>query len=85
MTSAQTQQLETRVGPLAETLPQLKPETIRCADELNNERRTNEELRDQWFITGDFFIYRCETVEGKEEPKAFLYLARANNNLIFQR
>jgi len=52
--------LETLVGPLAKTVPQLKLETIQTACQITNERRTNTELRSKWFYTADTSLYRME-------------------------
>ena len=70
--------LETIVGPLEETVPLLQLETIRHADQITNERRTNKEIRGNWFYTADFAMY---TVKDNE---AYLHLARGHNNLIFK-
>jgi len=71
-------ELETIIGALAETVPQLRLETIQHADELTNSRRTNEELRRQWFYTADFSMYT------RKDGEEFFHLARGHNNLIFQ-
>jgi len=70
----QTQQesLETLVGPLAETAPQLKLETIQSACQITNERRTAEkplrsQLRNEYFYTSDTSVYTVE------DGEVFLY------------
>jgi len=74
----QLEKLETIIGSLAETVPQLRLKTIQHADELTTSRRTNEELRSQWFYTTDFSMYT------RKDGEEFFHLARGHNNLIFQ-
>ena len=73
--------LETLVGPLAETFPQLDRATILHSDQLTTERRTNSELRNQWFYTANSAVYTVEKVNGIDE--VFLYLGRGETNPIF--
>ena len=47
-------------GPLYETIPELNPTTIQTAAQITRERRTNHELRDKWFWTGDCAVYRLD-------------------------
>ncbi len=73
--------LETLVGPLAKIFPQLERDTILHSDQLMTERRTNPELRNQWFYTADSSLYTVEKEGGIDE--AFLYLGREPTNPIF--
>ena len=65
-------------GRLAETYYKVDPNTIQHSVELMNDRRTNKDLRNKWFWTADFPIYR------KELGEAVIYIAGRENNLIFQ-
>ena len=58
--------LETLIGPLAKTFPQLDRATIQHSDQLTTERRTNPELRNQWFYTADGPMYTIEK-EGRRD------------------
>jgi len=49
--------LETITGNLKDGYNQLQPGTMLHVDELMNERRTNEELRNQYFYTADGEVY----------------------------
>ena len=49
--------LETITGNLKDGYNQLQPGTMLHVDQLMNERRTNEELRTQWFYTADGEVY----------------------------
>ena len=73
--------LETLIGPLAKTFPQLDRATIQHSDQLTTERRTNPELRNQWFYTADGPMYTIEK-EGRRD-EAFLYLSRGKTNPVF--
>src|SRR3989338_2466716 len=73
--------LETLIGPLAKTFPQLDRATIQHSDQLTTERRTNPELRNQWFYTADGPMYTIEK-EGRRD-EAFLYLSRGRTNPVF--
>lgn len=66
--------------PLAEASKQLDPATIQIqhAREITAERRTNRDLRNQWFWTADFPMYTVE------DGEAVLYFAGRDNNLIFK-
>ncbi len=61
-----TTSLETITGNLRENLRDayklLQPGTMLHVDELMNERRTNEELRNQWFYTADGEVYFLDGV-----------------------
>ncbi len=81
MTQPAKRTLETLVGPLAQTLPQLERATILHSDQLTTERRTNPELRNQWFYTADSALYIVEKEGMKDE--VFLYLGREPTNPIF--
>jgi hypothetical protein len=70
--------LEHITGTLPEALSQVKPETIQHAREIMNERRTNLQLRDEWFWTADFPMYIVEYGE------PVLYFAPRELNLIFR-
>ncbi len=69
--------LESITGRLAETYPQLDPNTIQHSAEITNDRRTNSDLRNQWFWTADFPMYAME-------GEAVLYLAPREHNLAFK-
>jgi len=69
--------LETLVGPLAETFPQLIRGTILHSDALTTERRLNSKLRNQWFYTADSNVYTIE------DDEAVWYLGREPTNPIF--
>lgn len=73
--------LETLVGPLAQTFPQLERATILHSDQLTTERRINPKLRDQWFYTADSSLYVVEREGGRDE--VFLYLGRGETNPVF--
>ena len=49
--------LETITGNLRDAYKQLQPGTMLHVDELMNERRTNADLRNQWFYTADGEVY----------------------------
>ncbi len=54
--------LENFFGNLKDAYKQLQPGTMLHVDQLINERRTNEELRNQWFYTADGEIYFLDGV-----------------------
>lgn len=70
--------LEVRTGPLAEIFPLFDASTIQHAHEIMTDRRTDPSLRNKWFRTADFPMYK---VEGTE---AVLYFAPREHNLIFR-
>ena len=70
--------IETVTGTLAKTYSLLRPESILHVDELVKERRTNEELRGQWFYTPDGGIY---FMDGKTPTLA---ITRGRSNPLFQ-
>lgn len=70
--------LEVKTGPLANVFPLFDPSTIQHAYEIMTDRSTDASLRNQWFWTADFPMYR---VEGGE---AVLYFAPREHNLIFR-
>jgi len=72
------EQLSTKIGPLIETVPLFKLETIQHADQLMKARIKNPDLRNDWYYTADFPLYT------NEADGAYLYLARGKNNLIFK-
>jgi len=74
----QLENVVNKFGSLRETVPKFKPGTIQHADEINSQRIEDTELRDNYFYTADFPLYRLE------RGKPVLRLARENNNLIFQ-
>src|SRR3989344_8362614 len=49
--------LETITGNLRDAYKQLQPGTMLHVDQLMNERRTNADLRNQWFYTADGEVY----------------------------
>ncbi|PIN70390.1 hypothetical protein COV93_01710 [Candidatus Woesearchaeota archaeon CG11_big_fil_rev_8_21_14_0_20_43_8] len=57
---------------MKETIHNLKPESIRHADEITEERIRDESLRYDWFWTADCALYRMESDE------AVLYLTRSS-------
>lgn len=82
MAQATGMALESIVGPLAKSYPQLERSTIQHGAQINDARMHAEEplrteLRDASFYTADFPLY---IVEG---DKVILYLATGKNNLIF--
>ena len=70
--------IETVTGTLAETYRLLRPGSILHVDQLMKERRTNEELRGQWFYTPDGEIY---FMDGKTPTLA---ITRGSSNPLFQ-
>ena len=73
--------LETLVGPLVQTFPQLKLATILHSDQLIREMMTNPELRNLWLCTADAALYTMEREGRKDE--AILYLGRGETNPVF--
>lgn len=69
--------LETITGSLEEALRKADRKTIQHAWEITNDRRENLELREQWFWTADFPLYRLEA------GAAVLYFAPGELNLVF--
>lgn len=69
--------LETITGSLENALAKADRRTIQHAWEITNDRRTQPELREQWFWTADFPMYRLEGGE------AVLYFAPGELNLVF--
>jgi len=49
--------LENIVGNLRDAYKQAQPGTILCVDQLMNERRSNPDLRNNWFYTADGNVY----------------------------
>ena len=52
--------LEIETGRLAETFPLFDASTIQHAYEINKDRITDKSLRNRWFWTADFPMYRVE-------------------------
>jgi len=84
-------QLTNERGTLKESYSRVKPETVQHSDEIQTDRLTDEGLRNVWFWTADFPMYRVEddkgnAVQGRavEDGEAVLYLARREHNLVFQ-
>lgn len=82
MTRVAGRSLESIVGPLAESFPQVERSTIQHGAQINNDRINAEEplrteLRNISFYVADFALYRVE------EDGVILYLATGENNLIF--
>jgi|SRR3989338_894462 len=77
MTPAVKKTLETLIGPLDKTFPQLIRGTILHSDELTMERRSNLKIRDRWFHTADSNVYTIE------DDEAIWYLGREPTNPIF--
>lgn len=69
--------LETITGSLENALAKADGRTIQHAWEITNDRRTQVELREQWFWTADFPMYRME------KCGAVLYFAPRELNLVF--
>jgi hypothetical protein len=69
--------LETITGSLENALAKADRRTIQHAWEITNDRRTQTELREQWFWTADFPMYRLE------DGEAVLYFAAGEYNLVF--
>lgn len=64
---------------LVNILNKYDPSSIEHSDEICSRRVTNPQLRDERFWTADLPLYH---VEGKE---VFLYMARRQDNIIFQK
>ena len=71
------QKIETKIGSLAELVPQFESGTCFTSAELTNERRTAMALKDRWFYTANFALYAVEN------GNAFLYFGGKKNNPIF--
>lgn len=69
--------LETITGSLEIALAKADRKTIQHAWEITNDRRENVELREQWFWTADFPMYRME------DGDAVMYFASGEHNLVF--
>ncbi len=52
--------LENITGNLSEAYKQCVPSTMLCVDQLMTARRTNKELRTQWFYTADGEVYSVD-------------------------
>ncbi|MFA6462017.1 MAG: hypothetical protein WCV90_07170 [Candidatus Woesearchaeota archaeon] len=52
--------LENIIGNLRDAYKQAVPGTVLCVDQLMAERRTNPELRDNWFYTADGMVYSMD-------------------------
>ena len=65
-------------GNLKDAYKQVQPGTLRHVDELMNERRTNAELRTQWFYTGDGVFYFMN------EKTPQLAMTREADNLVLR-
>ena len=72
--------IETVIGRLAEVYKLLKPESILHVDELMKERRTNRNLRNQWFYTADGIVY---SLQGEKRTPT-LAITRGSSNPLFQ-
>src|SRR3989338_1858149 len=72
--------IESIVGTLPETYKLLQPDTILHVDQLMTERRTNHELRSQWFYTADGEVY---SLQGEKKTPT-LAITRAASNPLFQ-
>ena len=70
--------LEVKIGQLAEIFPLFDDSTLQHALDINTARRTDASLRNQWFWTADFPMYRVE------DGEAVLYFAPREHNLIFR-
>jgi len=69
--------LETITGSLENALARADRRTIQHAWEITNDRRAQPDLREQWFWTADFPLYRVE------DGEAVLYFAPGEYNLVF--
>jgi len=79
---AQTKGLENLVNipcPLDNAYDQLIPETIRMAHMIQRDRITDQNLRSEWFITGDGCVYKFE------KRKAVLYLTNTKLNPVLKQ
>ena len=72
-----SESLENRIGRLAELVPKFRKNSWRTSAELTTERRDNKELRNQWFWTANFALYKIE------DNDAILYFGGRENNPIF--
>jgi hypothetical protein len=67
--------LETITGSLENALAKADRKTIQHAWEITNDRREHADLRERWFWTADFPMYRLE------KGGAVLYFAPGEHNL----
>ena len=72
-----SQKIETKIGSLAELVPQFKPETCLTSAELANEKIGKNQLENQTFYTANFALYAVE------DGNAILYFGGKKNNPIF--
>src|SRR3989338_3170329 len=72
-----SQKIETKIGSLAELVPQFKPETCLTSAELANEIISSNQFEDQTFYTANFALYAVE------DGNAILYFGGKKNNPIF--
>lgn len=70
--------LDVKTGVLVDVFPLFDDSTIQHAHELMTARRTDASLRNLWFWTADFPMYRVE------DKEAVLYFAAREQNLIFR-
>jgi len=70
--------LENIVGSLKNALSQVDTSTVLHAHEIVKERRDNVNLRNQWFWTADFPMYRME------DGEAVLYFAPREHNYLLK-
>lgn len=70
--------LESIFGPIQQVYAGLLPGTMSHVDQLMNERRTNLNLRGQWFNTADGILY---FLQGK---KPMLAITRGKDNLVLR-
>ena len=71
--------LETITGNLRDGYNQLQPGTMLHVDQLMNERRTNEELRTQWFYTADGEVY---LLDGARKTPTLAMTREAHNPVL---
>ncbi len=71
--------IESVVGTLPEAYRLLRPDSILHVDQLITERRTDLELRQQWFYTADGEVY---FLQGKENIPTLAMTRRASNPLL---
>ena len=68
--------LENIVGTLLQSVQQTESGTWRTSAEIMTERRTNTDLRRQWFWTANFALYRVE------DGEAVLYFGGRESNVM---
>lgn len=71
-------ELTKKYGVLEDTIQYFIPSTIQHADEINQSRLSSLDLCNDSFWTADFPLYVME------KGQSILYLARAQNNILFQ-